>query len=312
MKSLKYFLLLISISSISFAQEMSVKSFEKLERDMSGRTSNVKDINGDLCALLKVVTTEKGFEFGGCNIEKTEQKTSEIWVFVSPGVRFITIRHEKFGLIRNYKFPETISPGNVYQMTLLTKDKITPIDSTHISNIIDSKMENMMQLLDERLPNKNTTIETTPTIKTEEPKQKKKIDNSPRYRPTGGYLSIATGIPMLASVAYKYQKTPSFSMGVGLGIGDYYGPFFIETTFRTPRYDRSIFFDVKLGIDIFRIYGGIDFPEDMILHSSIGMTLKRTSFGIGISLPDSLFDLDYLSIFLSYDIPIKSIKKALF
>ena len=71
-------LIALMLPPAGMAQEIKIEDFQKLERDMSARTAKVKDVNGDLCALLKIETTEKGFEFSGCNIEKTEQKTGEI------------------------------------------------------------------------------------------------------------------------------------------------------------------------------------------------------------------------------------------
>jgi len=104
---------------MSMAQEIKIEDFQKLDRDMSARTAKMKDVNGELCALLKIETTRKGFEFSGCNIEKTEQKTGEIWVFVSPGVKFITIKHKDFGVLRNFQFPQSIEGGTVYTAKLI-------------------------------------------------------------------------------------------------------------------------------------------------------------------------------------------------
>lgn len=142
-KILILFFLLLSVGGIVKAQDMSVGLFEFLERDMSARMAKVRDVNSDLCALLKIETVEKGFEFSGCIIEKTEQKTGEIWVFVSPGVRFITIKHPKFGVLRNYNFPQSIQSGCVYQMRLLTK-KEEKMDSTNITKIVDARLEELL------------------------------------------------------------------------------------------------------------------------------------------------------------------------
>ena len=104
-------LLLMLISGFAFSQEMKIESFRYLENDLSARVAKVEDVNNELCALLIINTPEKGFEFFGCNVEKTIQKTGEIWVFVSPGVKFITIKHRDFGAIINYPLPEQIKAG---------------------------------------------------------------------------------------------------------------------------------------------------------------------------------------------------------
>jgi len=122
------FLLLILSLNIS-AQEISVSSFERLSNDMDARVNfPVKDQNGDLCALLKIETTETGFVFegGSLGIAKTEQKVGEYWVYISWGSKRITIKHPQLGVLRNYTFPESIDKATVYLMKLTT-GKVTVV-----------------------------------------------------------------------------------------------------------------------------------------------------------------------------------------
>ncbi len=142
--SLLFFVL---IATFAYSQNMSVSGFRCLENDISARSAGITDINGELCALIIVNTPERGFEFTGCNIEKTEQKTGEIWLFVSPGVKFITIKHRDFGSIRNYPFPESIKSGNSYELKLTTarikqivEEQITSQYLIIMSNTPDAKI----------------------------------------------------------------------------------------------------------------------------------------------------------------------------
>jgi len=152
MNKLKHLLVaLLMLPLAGMAQEIKIEDFQKLERDMSARTAKVKDVNGDLCALLKIETTEKGFEFSGCNIEKTEQKTGEIWLFASPGVKFITIKHKDFGVLRNYQFPQSIESGVVYQIKLSTEAKEVKIDTSTINKAVESKIDAKMEELNKKL-----------------------------------------------------------------------------------------------------------------------------------------------------------------
>ena len=144
-KLLALVVLLICGVSAAKAQKISVESFNRIDRDMGARVAKVRDINSDLCALIKIETIETGFEFSGCIIEKTEQKTGEIWVFVSPGVRFLTIKHKEFGVLRNYNFPQSIESGVVYQMKLNTEGKEIKIDTTSIGKAVDSKLDEILQ-----------------------------------------------------------------------------------------------------------------------------------------------------------------------
>ena len=63
---MKYILgiLLLIIGFVSEAQRLSVQSFRKLENDLSARGSEGRtDQNGDRCAIIKIVTTERNFVF---------------------------------------------------------------------------------------------------------------------------------------------------------------------------------------------------------------------------------------------------------
>ena len=144
MKKSLFLICFVLLGSFVFSQNISVSSFRCLENDINARTSKVTDQNGDLCALIILNTPVQGFEFSGCSIEKTEQKTGEIWVFVSPGVKFITIKHRDLGSLRNYPFPMSIKSGTTYEMVLKTA-KITQIVEESVTEqylIIKSNTEN--------------------------------------------------------------------------------------------------------------------------------------------------------------------------
>ena len=313
MKHLKYLFVTMSfilICSISHGQRIAVVDFN------AGAGISQADIEG-LSAIFNTYFSPKGYTL----VERTQIDRIIDEQGFQRG-RFTQKQMVRIGEILNVakvvvgdisivmgEYNVDVRVINVQSGTIAAKDGMTWDKN--------SSYREMMKQLAERLSDQ---IAILPVER--EPEKPVKIQ-SPLHRETGGYLSIATGIPMYTSVGYKYQKTPSFSIGVGLGINRVHRngtlPFFIETTFRTPRYDRSFFFDVKLGIDILNANDRGDlftFTNPIMLQSSIGMTLKNTSLGIGISLPPHRIippnKDSYLNIFLSYDIPIKSIKKTLF
>lgn len=57
------FAVLLALPALS--QQISVESFTPLENDLTANTAGTmkKDQNGKTCALIKVVTSEKGFNF---------------------------------------------------------------------------------------------------------------------------------------------------------------------------------------------------------------------------------------------------------
>jgi formylglycine-generating enzyme required for sulfatase activity len=115
-------LLLILCGSPLFSQ-IAVKSFDLLPNDLDARAHYPReDKNGEKAALIKVVTTERGFEFeaGTIGIVATEQKTAEIWLYVPRGSKTLTIKHPQLGVLRGYNYPVSIEAGTVYEMTLVS------------------------------------------------------------------------------------------------------------------------------------------------------------------------------------------------
>lgn len=83
------------------AQQISVQSFRKLETDLSARGSEGRtDQNGDRCAIIKIVTTETGFDFDPDALGSmgSIQKKGEVWLYVPYGARRLTIRHARLGI----------------------------------------------------------------------------------------------------------------------------------------------------------------------------------------------------------------------
>jgi hypothetical protein len=120
-KSLLFAFALI-FSGLVNAQNMSVKSFRMLENDLSAQVYHTKiDQNGHKAALIKMVTTQTGFEFdgGSLGIVAVEQKTAEVWIYVPYKAKALTIKHPQLGLIRNYVYPLPIEAGRTYEMELV-------------------------------------------------------------------------------------------------------------------------------------------------------------------------------------------------
>ena len=101
---------------------MSVKYFYHSETDLTAMTAGtmVKDQNGNLCALIKVETTQKGFTFevGILGVTSTVEKPGEIWVYVPYGIRKLTIKHPDYGLIRDFPLTCGIEQGMTYILKL--------------------------------------------------------------------------------------------------------------------------------------------------------------------------------------------------
>ena len=125
MKRLIAIFSIIALAAVAaVAQTMSVAGFEERPMDMDARvTYPVTDPNGQICALIKVETTQTGFGFdtGVIQVVKTEQKIGEVWVYVQPRVKKITIMHQDYEPVRDYYFPTgALKEATVYLLKLRT------------------------------------------------------------------------------------------------------------------------------------------------------------------------------------------------
>ena len=106
------------------AQNISVASFRMLENDLTANTHGTmeRDQNGEVAALIKIVTSEQGFTFDGgmVGITKVKQEVGEVWVYVPHGLKKITIKHQQLGVLRDYFFPLPIEKARTYEMVLTT------------------------------------------------------------------------------------------------------------------------------------------------------------------------------------------------
>ena len=132
----QFFLLLcLTINTVIHSQNISVKSFRQLTNDMTARIdAPKKDQNGDVCAIIKVVTIQTGFtwEPDGLGIVSAESKAGEYWLYVPFGAKRITIKHPQLGILRDYMYTLPIEKASVYEMVLTTGKVVTTIEENII------------------------------------------------------------------------------------------------------------------------------------------------------------------------------------
>ena len=134
--------ILLTISAVFFglpalARELTVKSFEPVLTDLSARTNPVKDLNLDLCALIKISLPERECRFDG-NVVKQSYDITEYLVYVSPGTRKFQIKYsgtETLNLdLEELLGGDEVKSGTTYRLTLsgyedLTQDTPKKTDS---------------------------------------------------------------------------------------------------------------------------------------------------------------------------------------
>ena len=116
---------LFSINSTMFSQTFVVTKFELDNNDMDGSTNWVKDLNGNKCALIKIVfkdITIDNLVFepdGNIFIKVIKNPPSQIWVYVPAETKRFLISTEQNGSKNYFNFPSgTLYATNTYIMEL--------------------------------------------------------------------------------------------------------------------------------------------------------------------------------------------------
>lgn len=119
------FLLLTCAKSV--AQEVVVKSFEYLQTDLTARTKEKLDANGNSCALVKVGIPLEDVLFKGWVVE-TVSTPGEYLVYMPEGATKITMQHKSFTPY-TYVFDKPLVGKQTYRMlcAINTEGKVKPV-----------------------------------------------------------------------------------------------------------------------------------------------------------------------------------------
>ena len=100
------------------AVEFKVTGFRVLPNDVSAFITPVRDLNNEACALLKVVARQDFAFSSPLGIVKRKDEVGEIWLYLPKGTRRITIKHPRWGVLRNYRLPLALESHVAYEMTI--------------------------------------------------------------------------------------------------------------------------------------------------------------------------------------------------
>ena len=104
-------------------------------RTKSARTQPRLDLNDNPCSIIKVVTTGEDFQFEGNTIGDPVYRKGEVIVYMTERSRRLTIKHEKYGVIR-YEFPQLIGKQEVYELVVkLVEDKNNKLRTLVMPNL---------------------------------------------------------------------------------------------------------------------------------------------------------------------------------
>ena len=139
---------LFCIYSFTNAQTLTVYKFEEDKTDLEAYYNEVKDINGEKCALIKVLINNIDinkilFETKGIEVKKIEKKPpTQIWVYVSPQTQGLVITTAGYGNINYYDFPTgPLKSTKTYIMDLRTDTKLKLVEEKIEPDFLKIKTE---------------------------------------------------------------------------------------------------------------------------------------------------------------------------
>lgn len=109
-----------------WAQDIKVKSFELDPTDLTAQHENVKDANGDMCALIKVQILAETVKFEGDIVGLPKHKQNEYYVNVIDGTQRLKLSTENTMPIEiefsQFNIDE-VKGGNTYVMQIQMPEK---------------------------------------------------------------------------------------------------------------------------------------------------------------------------------------------
>lgn len=114
------FLLTVMATAVSdaWSQQFKVMSFRELPNDVSAFINPVRDLNDEDCALLKIVASPEFVFSTPLGIVKRLENTGEIWLYLPPRSKKITIKHAEWGVLRDYEFPKRLESHKTYEIAI--------------------------------------------------------------------------------------------------------------------------------------------------------------------------------------------------
>lgn len=106
------------IVPVSADSTFTVESFRQLTTDVSAFIDAVRDLNGEACALVKVVAPSDFAFSSPLGIVKRRDEVGEIWLYMPKGTKTLTLKHPRWGVLRDYPLGMKLESRMTYEMRL--------------------------------------------------------------------------------------------------------------------------------------------------------------------------------------------------
>lgn len=117
MKRYMVWLMCMWAMSVS-AQQFGIRSFRQLQHDITAWIDPVRDLNKEACALIKI-PGGKNFAFTTpLGVVKRVEEVGETWLYVPHGTIQLTVKHPRWGVLRDYRLGQSLESRIVYELVL--------------------------------------------------------------------------------------------------------------------------------------------------------------------------------------------------
>ena len=156
-----YFIILLcwAMLSVASAQKLTVESMALAGNDISASQYERKDLNGQACALVKVLLASPGAVFEGNVIGDVAYKTGEYWVYMTEGSKELRIKHPQAQpvqvVFKDYGVEKLTSKTTYTLSVLLPQAAVTQMQKL----VINYSPANATVLVDSKLQQGNGRVE---------------------------------------------------------------------------------------------------------------------------------------------------------
>ena len=135
-KFLTILLLTLLLPAVCRGQKFSVAQFTLLQNDISAYMNPVKDLNDNACALIKIICSHDFAFSTPLGIISRKNEVGEVWLYIPEGSIMITLKHPKWGVIRDYRFPAPLEGRLTYEIKLNTPEPNTIVIPATVRHVV--------------------------------------------------------------------------------------------------------------------------------------------------------------------------------
>lgn len=118
--------------------DFEIRNFRERTTDLSAISSNYKDLNDNPAALIRMTVRDPQFEFSAnLGIIALEKKTGEVYLYVPQDTRRLTVRHPRYGVLKDYAIPVRIRSKVTYDADIVITGSSQPMAENHGDRSLD-------------------------------------------------------------------------------------------------------------------------------------------------------------------------------